>query len=139
MFMRVMSHRGMPPRGSFQDRIAQEMLLRERRRDIATSIYQAQLVAAGLRIPGPLFDAWTMLYIDEITHDNYQPRVVKEKRRMLDAFDKKKVQERSHVARVEDYTVNTREDLRPYTPGELDKLRSKLRKRTLQNAQRGSK
>lgn len=134
--MRVLAQRGIPPRGSFQDGIAQEMLIRERRQTIAATVYHAQLIAAGLNLPPPILDAWTMLYIDEVTHDNYQPKVVRQKRSMLAAFDKKKVEERARVARVEDYTVNTREDLRPYTPGELEKIRAKLRRKAVKDAQR---
>lgn len=135
MYMRVLAHRGMPPRGSFQDRVAQEMILRERRRYVTTQIYQARLIAGSYSLPQPLFDAWTMLFIDEVSHDNYQPKVVKQKRRILDGFDKKKKTEQARVDRVETYTVKTSRDLTPYTAAELEVVRSKLRRRAIAQAQ----
>lgn len=137
LYMRVLPNRGMPPRGSFQDRIAQEMLLRERRCTIATQVYQAQLVAAGLGLQGA-FDIWTMLYIDEVSHENYQPGVNKEKRRMLDAFTSQKRVEKNLVERVDSYSIQSTRDMQPYTKGELEKIRKQIRKRVLQDATRGT-
>jgi hypothetical protein len=111
------------------------MLLRERRLYASTQVYQARLVSAGLNIPQAVFEAWTMLFVDEVTHDNYQPSVVKQKRRILDSFDKQRRTETARVDRVEQYTVASQKDLAPYSLAELEKIRGKLRRRALERAQ----
>ena len=136
MSLRVMSHRGMPPRGSFQDRVIQEMLIRERRREIITQTYQAQLVAAGLRIHPALFDLWTSMYVDEVSHDNYKPRVVAQKKEMLKAFAKARKVPTDLVAKASKLTVRRKEDLKPYSAAELEGIKAKLRRRTIAAAQR---
>lgn len=135
MYMLVLPHRGMPPRGSFEDRVAQEMLLRSRRKDVATQVYQAQLVAAGLRINEGLFEMWTMLYIDEISQENYQPGVNKEKRRMLDAFSTQRRVEKKLIERTDSYSIQSTKDMQPYSKAELETIKAALRKKVLRDAQ----
>lgn len=107
------------------------MLLRERRRAITTSVYQARLIAAGLGLHEGMFDMWTMLYVDEVSHENYQPDVMRQKRSMLDAFTVRKRVEHSLVRRAEKYTVESALDLQPYSKEELEAIQAKLRKKTL--------
>lgn len=135
LYMRVLPHRGMPPRGSFEDRVAQEMLLRERRRAVATEVYQAQLVAAGLRINEGLFEMWTLLYIDEISQENYQPGVNKEKRRMLDVFSNQRRVEKKLIERTDSYSIHNTRDMQPYSKAELEVIRDKMRRKVLRDAQ----
>jgi hypothetical protein len=132
--MRVLPHRAMPPRGSFQDRVVQEMLLRERRRSVVTSVYHARLIAAGLGVRSDLFDLWTMLYVDEVTHENYQPDVVKQKRGMLDAFTTRRRVDQQLVQRAESYTVKSSKDLLPYSKEQIEAIKTKMRKKALEDA-----
>lgn len=135
MLLRALPHRGLPPRGSFRDLVLQEMLLRERRREISTQIYQAQLLAAGLRMPAAVFNLWTSIYIDEVSHDNYTPRTVQKKRSLLQAFARQKRVNPDMLKRTETYTVRSAKDLKPYTPAELDVIKAKLRRRTISRSQ----
>lgn len=132
--MRVMPQRGMPPRESFQDRVAQEMLLRERRCAIATNTYIAQCVTAGYALHPAIFAQWTLHYRDEVSHANYRPEIVRIKRRQLDEFEKRRRLEGKHVSRVDSYTVTKAADMLPYSPAELELIKQKLRARTLQRA-----
>ena len=111
------------------------MLIRERRREISTQTYQAQLVAAGLRISPDLFHLWTSLYVDEVSHDNYKPKVVKRKKAMLDMFARQKRVNPDMLKRTETYTVRSAKDLKPYTPAELDVIKAKMRRRTISRSQ----
>ncbi len=74
---------------------------------------------------------WTMLYVDEVSHENYQPDVMRQKRSMLDAFTVRKRVEHSLVRRAEKYTVESALDLQPYSKEELEAIQAKLRKKTL--------
>ncbi len=132
--MRVMPTRGMPPRESFQDRVAQEMILRERRCDIATNMYLAQTIAAGYSLNPEVFTLFTLQYRDEVTHANYRPEIIKMKRKQLDFFEKRKRFEANHVKRVETYSIKTQKDLMPYSREELAVLKQKARARALQQS-----
>ena len=132
--MRVMPTRGMPPRESFQDRVAQEMVLRERRCAIATSVYLAQTVAAGYSLNPNLFTLFTLQYRDEVTHANYRPEIIKMKRKQLDLFEKRKRFEANYVTRVETYSIKSQRDLLPYSKEELAVLKQKARARALKSA-----
>lgn len=132
--MRVMPVRGMPPRESFQDRVAQEMILRERRCAIATNTYLAQTVAAGYSLHPEVFMLFTQQYRDEVTHANYRPEVIQMKRKQLDFFEKRKRFEASHVKRVETYSIKTQKDLLPYSKEEIAELKQKMRAKALQGA-----
>lgn len=112
------------------------MLLRERRQQLTIQIYQATFATAGLGINHDLFDAMTLGLIDELTHENYQPSVVKEKQRILDQFAVKRRVDKRLVNRVEQYHVRSAKDLTPYSKTEIEKIRDRLRKRELENATR---
>ena len=132
--MRLLPSRGMPSRGSFQMRVAQEMLLRERRREISTQIYHGQLLAAGLRISQGLFDVWTSLYIDEMSHDNYRPSVTADKRKLLQALLDRRLVSKDHLARLAQYDITSTKDMRPYSLEELERIREKMRKKAVKDA-----
>lgn len=132
--MRVMPHRGMPPRESFQDRVAQEMLLRERRCAIATNVYLAQVTAAGYSLHPDLFSLFTLQYRDEVSHANYRPEVIKIKRKQLDAYEKRKRLESEHIKRIDTYSIKSQKDLMPYTKEELQNIKQTLRMRALKAA-----
>jgi hypothetical protein len=109
--MRTIPGDGLPPRGSVQDRIACEMLIRERRREVQSQIYLARIQAAGLQIPEKIFRLWTTLYAMEVTHENY-------------------ARERS-FQRLEALTADDA-DLRPLSAAEVEEFRRKLRRRHIQ-------
>lgn len=132
--MRVLPARGMPPRESFQDRVAQEMVLRERRCDIATNVYLAQTIAAGYSLNPEVFALHTLQYRDEVTHANYRPEIIKMKRKQLDFFEARKRFEANHVKRVETYSIKTQKDLMPYSREELAVIKQKARARALKSA-----
>lgn len=115
------------------------MLLRERRRSVAASIYHAQLLAAGLNIKPELFDVWTMLYVDEVGHDNYRPSVAKEKRKMLDVFSNQRRMEKALVERTDQYSIQSTKDMQPYGKAEREEILKRLRKRALKNSTRDTK
>ena len=132
--MRVMPHRGMPPRESFQDRVAQEMLLRERRCVIATNTYLAQVTAAGYSLHPDIFAMFTLQYRDEVSHANYRPEIIKIKRKQLDEYAKRKRLESEHIKRIDTYSIKTQKDLMPYTKEELQSIKQTLRMRALKAA-----
>ncbi len=126
----------MPSRGSFRDRLAQEMCVRDRRKEIRTQLFQAQLVAAGMNIPGPLFNALATVYIDEVTHDNYRPAIAEQKRAMYGVFLKKRTDQVVHVKRADNYEVKSSKDFLPYSAEEKAEIQKKLRARALKAATR---
>lgn len=136
--MRTLPLRGMPSAGSIQDRIACEMMLRERRRSVTEQVYLARILSAGLSIPEKLFQLWTTIVTMEVFQESYQPAVVKEKEDAL-----KLIQENvthKHEGQVRMLTklqkLTAREDdLRPATPEEIEVFRRRLRKRHLNAAQ----
>lgn len=132
--MRVLPQRGMPPRESFQDRIAQEMLVRERRCVIATNRYLAQCITAGYALKPDVFSFWTLQYADEVSHANYRPEIMKIKRRQLDEFEKKKRYRADHIERVKSYALTSAKDMLPYSKAELEEIKSKARARDLGRA-----
>ena len=73
----------MPARGSIQDRIVCEMLIRERRRAISESVYLARIISSGLNLNEKVFDLWTRLLSMEVFQESYQPEVVQEKQYAL--------------------------------------------------------
>lgn len=136
--MRIFPHRGMPARGSFQERVLQEMLLREQRCRIAVESYHGHLLAAGLGISKELFSLWTDNLTDEITHNNYDAATIERKRRALRIFEERHSTPRLGLARANKYTVKRQEDLLPYTKEEIAKIKSKVRAKSLEtNLQHG--
>lgn len=132
--MRVFPHSGVPDRGSFRDRVVQEMLLRERRRFIAAHTYQARLVGAGLKVAPALLDLWTDLFIDEVSHANYRPDLVEYKKRILQEISDRKKEPARLLGRVSALQINTAADLMPYTKEEIRERLEQVRQRRAANA-----
>lgn len=127
--MRIFPHRGMPARGSFQERILQEMLLREQRKQIAIETYHGHLLAAGLAIKPELFGLWTENLIDEITHSNYAAATIARKKKALSYFTERNEAPRRGLMRAHNYTVKNAADMMPYTKDEIAAIRDKVRAR----------
>lgn len=134
--MRVLAHQGMPPRGSFRDCVAKEMVVRERRAQIATAVYQGRLVAASYTLHPAVFDAITRTYVDEVTHGNYNPEIVNAKKAELAVFHRKRTEDPRLAKRVEQLTVTDSSGYVPYSPEEREKALARIRARTLKNAVR---
>ncbi len=135
IFLLQLPNRAPPARGSFQDLVAQELYYRDRRRVIAEKVYEGQLLAAGLNIPQAILDAWTALYIDEVTQDNYKPSVAKSKHKLLDAFSTQRRVEKKLIERTDSYSIQNTKDMQPYSKAELENIKAKLRKKVLRDAQ----
>ena len=128
----------MPSRGSIQDRIACEMMLRERRRSVTEDVYLARIISAGLNIPDKLFQLWTTILTMEVFQESYQPEVVKEKQYALKLIQENVTQRSEGQVRMFQklHKLTAREDdLRPATPEEVELVKRKLRKRHLKAAQ----
>lgn len=136
MYLRVFPHRGMPARGSFQERILQEMLLREQRQKIVVETYHGHLLAAGLGVRPELFMLWTENLIDEITQNNYVPSTIERKRAALKIFADRHQAPKKGLQRAHQYTIKSQKDLEDYSEAELAVRRDKIRKRTLDNSMR---
>lgn len=129
--MRVLAHKGMPPRGSVQDFIATEMVRRDRRAKVAQGEYLARIFQAGLGIPDKVFKVWTDLLSFEIFQESYTPRMVSMQRKALKAFDdRKRAEDRStkRMTRRLDTLEVKESDMRPSTEKELEEFKRKLRK-----------
>lgn len=132
--MRTLPFQGVPPRGSLRDLVAQEMLIRERRKNVSEHVYLGRIIAAGMQLPESLFQMWTSLFAMEVHHENYSPGTVKEKEFALNTL-------REHVeqhtkGRVDMFKklnrLNISEDeMRPVTPAEREIFRRRLRRRHL--------
>jgi len=131
MLLRIFPHRGLPARGSFEDRVIQEMLLREQRRQIAVETYHGHLLAAGLGVRPELFALWTENLVDEITHNNYVAATIERKKRALAIFAERNSLPVMGLKRAKSYEIKGQQDLIPYTKEELAVLQEKIRKRTL--------
>lgn len=128
----------MPTRGSIQDRIACEMLIRERRRSITENVYLARITSAGLNIPDKLFQLWTTILSMEVFQESYQPEVVKEKQYALKLIQENVTQRSEGQVRMFQklHKLTARDnDMRPATPEELESFKRKLRQRHLRTAQ----
>jgi hypothetical protein len=134
MYVRTIPIRGVPARGSVQDRIAGEMLAREQRRAVHGHVYLGRLLSATMAIPPKLFDMWTTLYTMEVTHESYSPGAIKDKERVLHEITVSKSQseqqQKSVFSKLDSLTVEDA-DLRPVTPAELENMRRKMRRRHL--------
>lgn len=136
MYLRIFPHRGMPARGSFQERILQEMLLREQREKIAIETYRGNLLAAGLGVRFELFQLLTENLVDEITHNNYVDATIDRKRKSLEIFAERHTIPTKGLARAHQYTIKSQHDLTSYSEEELAAKRDKIRARTLDNSLR---
>lgn len=134
MFLKTLPNRGVPPRGSVQDRVACEMLIRERRLTLQKSIYLGRIVTAGSMIPEPVFQLWTELFATQVYHENYMPTTIDVKKHAFeglksitaDDFEENK-QKLRNLQKLE----ATDEALRPSTPKEIEEIKRKLRRHRL--------
>jgi len=138
MYVQVLPLRGMPPRGSIQDRIACEMLLRTRRRAVTENVYLARILSAGLNLNEKLFQLWTTILTMEVFQESYQPEVVQEKEYALKLIQENVTQRGEGQVRVfkklHKLTV-LEDDLKPATPAEYEAFQRRLRKMRLNAAQ----
>ncbi len=138
LFVRTIPTRGMPTRGSIQDRIACEMLIRDRRRTVTEHVYLARITAAGLNLPQEIFQLATSLLSMEVFQESYQPEVVKEKEYALKLIQDNVTQRHEGQVRMFNklHKLTAREsDLRPATADELEAFKRKIRQRYVKNAQ----
>lgn len=137
MFLRGVAVRGMPARGSIQDRIACEMLFRERQRALASHTYLGRIFASGLNLPEKLLQFWTTLLALEIGQENYEPNIIKEKEKALMFLEQaKKDQTKDHTSmfhKLQKLTVHD-DKPRPATPEDLERFKRHLRKAALRNS-----
>jgi tRNA A-37 threonylcarbamoyl transferase component Bud32 len=129
----------MPARGSLQDRIACEILLRERRRSVTESVYLARILSAGINLPEKLFQMWTSLLTMEVFQESYQPEVVKEKVQALKLIRENVTQTQEHQVRMfrKLHSITTsQDDLRPASPEQIEEFRRKLRRSHLAPARK---
>jgi hypothetical protein len=135
MYVRSIPTRGIPPRGSVQDRIACEMLAREQRRAVHGNVYLGRLLSLNMSIPPKLFDLWTTLYMMEVTHESYSPAAVKDKEQALKEIADREgqtQQQRVSLFSKLDALTATDEGMRPASPEEMEAVKRKLRRRHLQ-------
>jgi len=134
MFMRTLPVRGVPPRGSIQDMVAQEMLVRERRKNVSEQVYLGRIIAAGMQLPEPMFQLWTSLFALEVHQESYTPGTVKEKKLALRTLTKHVEQNtKGRIKMFEKLNrLNmTETDMQPITPAEREIFLRKLRARHL--------
>jgi len=134
--MRTLPVRGMPPRGSLQDRIAFEMLVREQRKSLNKEVYHARINALGLGLPLAALDLWTSWLAMEISHENYYPKSLEAKqnllRKLAEGRRMRSADKLKYQRRLE--TLVRDDDLTPATKTELEDFRRKLRGRHLKKA-----
>lgn len=133
--MRTLPTKGIPPRGSAQDLIATEMLLRERNQKIASQLYLARMLQASLGIPEQVFKVWTELFALEVSQQSYSPEMIALQRKALKKFDRQTQQEKrdrrrmfSRLAKLE----VEQERSRPASKAEREEFKRKLRRKRLQ-------
>lgn len=134
--MRTIPTRGMPPRGSIQDRIACEILIRERRRSVTEHVYLARILSSGINLPEKLFQLWTTMLTMEVFQESYQPEVVKEKEQALKLIQENVTQKHGHQVRMfkKLHSITTSDDdMRVATPAELEEFRRRMRRSHLRS------
>jgi len=138
--MRTLASRGMPTGGSIQDRVACEMVRRERHRSIAEHSYLGRILASSLNLPEKIFSLWTHMLSLEVTQENYAPATFKDKQSALSKIDEARSQQKEgHVSmfkKLRNLTVPDA-DFRNATPEEVEMAKRKLRAFRLKRAQRG--
>lgn len=132
----------MPPRGSIQDRVAQEMVLRQRRQEMAKFAYLGRLTSLSLGLPEKLYGLWTELLALEVFQDNYSPRVTEAKKQILSLFENmnKNIatapQDRVNIAKVESLEVGN-DQFKPSTAEEREEALRKIKLAKLRKTVRG--
>lgn len=137
MFLDTIKCRGMPLRGSIQDRIACEMLLRDRRQRVSTHAYLGRILAATVQLPEAQYKFLTEMLSFEVFHENYNPQLFETKQRILKDLreaPKQQEQDQQNMLHTLKSLDLSEEDLRPVTPVELEQYKRKIRKRKLELA-----
>lgn len=132
--MRTLPFRGVPPRGSLQDLVVQEMLVRERRKTVSGQVYLGRIIAAGMKLPEPLFQLWTSLYGMEVHQENYTPGTVEAKEYALRTLKEGKDKQIHGRVRMFDKLNRlnmSEDDMRPITAEERERFKRRLRQRHL--------
>jgi hypothetical protein len=117
-----------------QDRIVCEMLLRERKRQVASANYLGRILASGFMIPEKLHTLWTTLFSMEVFQESYAPHSVQDKKQAVELMKKvEKEKEQGTTRAFRKLNALTVEEgaLQPATPQELEEVRRRLRARRL--------
>lgn len=139
MFLDTIKYRGMPLRGSIQDRIACEMLMRDRRQQVDKFAYLGRILSASVQLPEAQYQFLTEMLSFEVFHENYSPQTFETKQKILRELKdapKRKLNDRKRMFDALKRLEMSDDDLRPVTPVELEQYRRKLRKRKLEQATR---
>lgn len=137
MFLDTIKYRGMPLRGSIQDRVACEMLIRDRKQRVGQSAYLGRILAASVQLPEAQYQFLTEMLSFEIFHENYTPQIYETKQKILKTLreaPKQQEEDQERMFKALSKLDMSEEDLRPVTPVELEQYRRKLRQRKLRNA-----
>jgi hypothetical protein len=114
--------------------VAQELLMRERRKTVSEQVYLGRIIAVGMHLPETLFQLWTSLFSMEVYQENYSPGTVEAKQFALKTLtDATTANGQGRVAmfeKIHKMTVSD-EDMRPITPAEREIYKRKLRRRFL--------
>jgi hypothetical protein len=134
MFVRTLPQRGVPPRGSVQDRVACEMLSRERRMTLYKSIYLGRILSATSLLPEPVFQLWTELFATQVYHESYMPSTIEVKKQALKGLEsalRPDSEDRIQMFKKLQKLEAREENLRPATSDEVEEIRRRLRRQRL--------
>jgi len=137
MYLDTIPYAGMPLRGSIQDRVACEMLLRRRRQEVNKFAYLGRIVAATVQLPEIQYQFLTELLAFEVFHENYNPEMFETKQEILKSITEspdKEADERKRMFKALKNLELAENDMRPVTPEYLEQVKRRLRKRKLQQA-----
>lgn len=135
--MSTIASKGLPPRGSLQDRIVCEMLFRMRRRRMAEVTFIGRILAASTLLPENQYQFLADMLAMEVFQENYTPKTVQFKKNLIQAIDKRKKDQTDETKRSVEAAKRLdikEEDFRPLTPAELESYRRKFRKIKLKQA-----
>lgn len=138
LYLNTLAFRGMPKAGSIQDRIACEMVLRQRRRSVVENVYLGRILSATIQLPEKLFQMWTTMLSMEVFQESYQPEVVKEKETALKLIQENVTQRsetQKRMFRKLQKLTATEDSMRPATEAEVEEFRRKIRRQYLNKAQ----
>ena len=137
MYVETIKFRGLPPRGSIQDRMACTMMSRARTRKVSEGVYLGRLLAAGMNLNENIFQLWTELYSLEVFHNTYNPATVSNKNETLKILRDKLsggVKDQKRMFRKLEHLTVREADMRPATAREREAARQRLRRATLRKA-----
>jgi len=139
MYVETVKFHGLPPRGSLQDRITCEMLLRVRTRKVSENVYLGRLLAANMNLNENMFQLWTELYSLEVFHNTYNPATVSSKAKALEVLKKRLIgdtENNSQMFRKLQRLTVKESDMRPTTAKEREAAKQRLRRLALKKATR---